>query len=280
MKNFRIIPRLDIKNGLLVKGINLEGLRVLGNPFDFAKKYYLDGADEICYIDIVSSLYGTKNLSKFIKKTAESNFIPLTVGGGIKSLADIDEILLSGADKICLNSALIKNIKLLEFASKKFGTSTITAIVEITKIDDKLFITSNNGREIHYIDPLDWIKKLQDQGAGEIIITSVIDEGLNKGFSLKILYSLSKILKIPFLLHGGLGNKEYIYDIAINSSASGVLISSLFHYNYLYCSSFNNIKNKTGNFDYISNTKKLFNKKNIFLEIKNFLKKKKINVRL
>jgi cyclase len=265
---------------LLVKGINLEGLRVLGNPFDFAKKYYLDGADEICYVDIVSSLYGTKNLSKFIRKTAESNFIPLTVGGGIKSLADIDKILLNGADKICLNSALIKNIKLLELASKKFGASTITAIVEITKIDDKLLITSNNGREIHYVDPLDWIKKLQDYGAGEIIISSVIDEGLNKGFNLKILYNLSKILKIPFLIHGGLGNKEHIYDIAINSSASGVLISSFFHYNYLYCSNLKNIKNKTGNFEYISNTKKLFNKKNIFLEIKNFLKKKKINVRL
>jgi cyclase len=279
MKNFRIIPRLDIKNGLLVKGVNLEGLRVLGNPFDFAQKYYLEGADEICYVDIVSSLYGTKNLSKFIKKTAETNFIPLTVGGGIKSLSDIDEMLLNGADKICLNSALIKNIKLLKLASEKFGSSTITAVVEITKIDEKLFITSNNGRELHRINPLDWIRKLQDQGAGEIIITSVIDDGLYKGFSLKILDNLSKILKIPFLIHGGLGNKDHIYDIAINSSASGVLISSLFHYKYLYCSNFN-FKNKIGNFDYISNTNKFVNKKNLFLQIKRFLKKKKINVRL
>jgi imidazole glycerol-phosphate synthase subunit HisF len=279
MKNFRIIPRLDIKNGLLVKGINLEGLRVLGNPFDFAKKYYLDGADEICYVDIVSSLYGTKNLSKFVKKTAESNFIPLTVGGGIENLTDINEMLLNGADKICLNSAFVKNIKLLKLASKKFGSSTITAIVEITKIDDKLFITSNNGRELHHINPLDWIRKLQDQGAGEIIITSVIDEGLNKGFNLKILDSLSKVLKIPFLIHGGLGNKYHIYDIAAKSSASGVLISSFFHYNYLYCSNLN-FKNKIGNFDYIANTNKFVYKKNVFLEIKSFLKKKKISVRL
>jgi cyclase len=279
MKNFRIIPRLDIKNGLLVKGVNLEGLRVLGNPFDFAQKYYLEGADEICYVDIVSSLYGTKNLSKFIKKTAETNFIPLTVGGGIKSLSDIDEMLLNGADKICLNSALIKNIKLLKLASEKFGSSTITAVVEITKIDEKLFITSNNGRELHRINPLDWIRKLQDQGAGEIIITSVIDDGLYKGFSLKILDNLSKILKIPFLIHGGLGNKDHIYDIAINSSASGVLVSSMFHYNYLYCSNLN-FKNKIGNLDYISNTKQFVNKKNLFLQLKSFLKKKKINVRL
>jgi cyclase len=279
MKNFRIIPRLDIKNGLLVKGVNLEGLRVLGNPFDFAQKYYLEGADEICYVDVVSSLYGTKNLSKFIKKTAETNFIPLTVGGGIKSLSDIDEMLLNGADKICLNSALIKNIKLLKLASEKFGSSTITAVVEITKIDEKLFITSNNGRELHRINPSDWIRKLQDQGAGEIIITSVIDDGLYKGFSLKILDNLSKILKIPFLIHGGLGNKDHIYDIAINSSASGVLVSSLFHYNYLYCSNLN-FKNKIGNLDYISNTKQFVNKKNLFLQIKSFLKKKKIDVRL
>ena len=279
MKNFRIIPRLDIKNGLLVKGINLEGLRVLGKPFDFAKKYYLEGADEICYIDIVASLYGTKNLAKFIKITSESNFIPLTVGGGIKNLNDINEILLNGADKVCLNSAIIKNIKLLKLASKKFGSSTISAVVEITKIDDKLLITSNNGRELHHINPLDWVKKLQDEGAGEIIITSVIDEGLSKGFSLKILDSLSKILGIPFLIHGGLGNKEDVYYIAINSSASGVLISSLFHYNYLYCSNLN-FKNKIGNYEFISNANKFVNKKNLFLEIKIFLKKKKINVRI
>jgi cyclase len=224
-------------------------------------------------------LYGTKNLSKFIKKTAESNFIPLTVGGGIKNLNDIDEILLNGADKICLNSALIKNIKFLQLASKKFGSSTISAIVEITKIDDKLFITSNNGRELFYINPFDWIKKLQDHGAGEIIITSVVDEGLNKGFNLKILDNLSKILKIPFLIHGGIGHKNHIYDIAINSSASGVLISSLFHYNYLHLSNLNFV-NKIGNFEYISNNKKLVNKKNMFLEIKNFLNEKKINVRI
>ena len=168
---------------------------------------------------------------------------------------------------------------MLDLASKKFGSSTITALVEITKIDDKLFITSNNGRELHYINPFDWIRKLQDQGAGEIMITSVVDEGLKKGFSLKILDNLSKILKIPFLIHGGLGHKDHIYDIAINSSASGVLISSLFHYNYLYSSNLN-FKNKIGNLDYIYNTKKLVNKTNIFLKIKSFLKKKKINVRL
>jgi len=278
MKNFRIIPRLDIKNGLLVKGINLEGLRVLGNPFDFSERYYLDGADEICYIDIVSSLYGTKNLSKFIKKTAESNFIPLTVGGGIKSLADIDEMLLNGADKICLNSALIKNIKLLKLASKKFGSSTITAIVEITKINNKLFITSNNGREIHFINPLDWIRKLQDQGAGEIIITSVIDDGLNSGFNLKILGELSKIARVPFLLHGGFGKKEDIYFIARNSNASGVVISSLFHYNYLHCTSFNLKKNNIGNYNYLINAHlncKKNKETNYISEIKKFLKKKK-----
>lgn len=279
MQNFRIIPRLDIKNGLLIKGINLEGLRILGDPLDFAKQYYLNGADEICYVDIVSSLYGTKNISKFIKKTAQSNFIPLIVGGGIKNLNDIEEMLRNGADKICLNSALIKNIKLLKLASKKFGSSTITAIVEITKIKEKLFITSNNGRELHYINPLEWIKKLQDQGAGEIIVTSVTDEGLNKGYNLKILNDLSKILKIPFLLHGGFGNKEHIYHVAKNSSASGVLIGSLFHYNYLYCTNYNFKKNKIGNTDYILNVKKK-KKKNLILEIKKFLKNKNINVRL
>jgi cyclase len=279
MQNFRIIPRLDIKNGLLIKGINLEGLRVLGNPLDFAKQYYQDGADELCYVDIVSSLYGTKNITKFIRETSQSNFIPLTAGGGIKSVNDIEEILRSGADKICLNSALFKNIKLLGSAAKKFGSSTITAIIEITKIKDKLFITFNNGRELSYINPLEWIKKLQDQGAGEIIITSVTDEGLNQGYNLKILETLSKIIKIPFLLHGGFGNKEHIYHAAKNSTASGVLISSLFHYNYLNCSNYNFKKNRIGNVDFIVNEPKK-KKRNYFLEIKKFLKKRNINVRL
>ena len=280
MQNFRIVPRLDIKNGLLVKGINLEGLRVLGDPLDFAKQYYLDGADELCYVDIVSSLYGTKNITRFIKKTSQSNFIPLTAGGGIKSLNNIQEILRNGADKVCLNSALLEDIRLLGFASKKFGSSTITAIVEITKIQEKLFITSNNGRELHYINPLEWIKKLQDQGAGEIIITSVTDEGLNEGYNLKILETLSKIIKIPFLLHGGFGNKEHIYNVAKNSTASGVVISSLFHYNYLNCTDYNFKKNKIGNIDFITNVPKAKKNKNYFLEIKKFLKKRNINVRL
>jgi len=279
MKNFRIIPRLDIKNGLLIKGINLEGLRILGDPLDFAKKYYLDGADEICYIDIVSSLYETKNITKFIKKTAQSNFIPLTAGGGIKDLNDIDEILNNGADKICLNSAIIKNINLLNSAAKRFGSSTITALVEIITIDKKLFITSNNGREPHDINPINWIKKLQDNGAGEIIITSVNDEGLYKNFNLKILETLSKILNIPFLLHGGFGCKEHIYQIANRSNASGVLLSSLLHYNYLYCSKINIKKVKIGNTNFIKNKKKQ-KKNNIIMTIKKFLKNKKINVRI
>jgi imidazole glycerol-phosphate synthase subunit HisF len=279
MKNFRIIPRLDIKNGLLIKGINLEGLRILGDPLDFAKKYYLDGADEICYIDIVSSLYGTKNITKFIKKTAQSNFIPLTAGGGIKDLNDIDEILNNGADKICLNSAIIKNINLLNSAAKKFGSSTITALVEIITIDKKLFITSNNGRELHDINPINWIKKLQDNGAGEIIVTSVNDEGLYKNFNLKILETLSKILSIPFLLHGGFGRKEHIYQIAKGSNASGVLLSSLLHYNYLYCSKINIKRIKIGNTNFIMD-KKNQKKNNTIMTIKKFLKDKKINVRI
>jgi cyclase len=278
MQNFRIIPRLDIKNGLLVKGINLEGLRILGNPLDFAKQYYLDGADEICYIDIVSSLYGTKNIARFVKLTSQTNYIPLTAGGGIKNLHDIEEMLINGADKICLNTALLDNVNLLNEASKKFGSSTITVLVEITKIKEKLFITSNNGRELHFINPYQWIKKLQDLGAGELIITSVTDEGLNEGFNLKILNILSRIIKIPYLLHGGLGSKEQIYNIAKNSTASGVLISSMLHYNYLFYSNFDPKKNKIGNTEFLLKKKKI-KKKNILYEIKKFLKQKKINVR-
>ena len=131
----RIIPRLDIKNGQLIKGINLEGLRILGNPFDFAKYYYETGADEISYVDNVATLYGTNNLTKFVSKTAKNIFIPITVGGGIRKLQDIENMLRAGADKICINSSAIDNKNFIKKAAKVFGCSTISAIVEFVKID-------------------------------------------------------------------------------------------------------------------------------------------------
>ncbi len=198
----RIIPKLDIKNGTLIKGIGLEGLRVLGDPYDFAKKYYKEGADEILYMDNVATLYGTNNLTKFIKKTAQDIFIPLTVGGGIKNLKDIENLLISGADKVSINSEFVINKKFVREAVKNFGSSTIVATIEANKINNNYFITTSNGRDLHNKNPVNWAKELEQLGIGELIITSVNNEGLKVGFDLQIIKKISEKVNVPVIAHG------------------------------------------------------------------------------
>ena len=278
-KNFiRIIPKLDIKNGNLIKGINLEGLRILGNPYNFSKIYAEHGADEICYVDNVATLYGTNNLTKFVNKTAKDLRIPLTVGGGIRNIKNIEDMLAAGADKICMNSAIIENIKLLKQASRLFGTSTITAIVECIKINDRYFISKSNGRDLVDKDPLSWCKNLEDNGVGEIFITAVSNEGLMRGFDVNLMKKISKNIKIPVIAHGGAGNFKNILQIIKNTNISGVSIASLFHYSYL--SWFPKKYKKTvGNYYFLENFKNEKKKINLIQRLKFFLKKNNINVR-
>ena len=273
----RIIPFLDIKNGLLIKGINLEGLRIIGKAKNFSNFYYNNGADEICYIDNVATLYGTNNLSKFITNTAKDVFIPLSVGGGVRSIQDIKSILLAGADKICVNSAAIENINFLKVASRIFGSANITVIIQAIKIDNKYFISSANGREIHKINPFDWAKKVQDYGAGEIVVTSVNNEGLKGGFDLKLTKKISEIVSIPTIAHGGAGSFEDIYNVIKSSKISGVGIASLFHYETLHF--FPKFKPNTGNVEFLKNVSKKKIKVNLIYKLKKFLKSKNINVR-
>ena len=195
-KPVRIIPILDIKNGLLIKGINFEGLRVLGNAREFAQLYYSQGADEICYQDSVATLYGTSNLIKFVSETAKNVFVPLSVGGGIRSINDASEMLKAGADKIIINSAAIDNVLLLKKASKIFGSSNITIIIQAIKIDKKYYISKSNGRDLVNIDPIQWAQKVEDFGAGEIIITAVNNEGLKKGFDIPLTQKIMEALAI------------------------------------------------------------------------------------
>ena len=277
-KNFiRIIPKLDIKNGNLIKGINLEGLRILGNPYNFSKIYSEHGADEICYVDNVATLYGTNNLTSFITKTAKNLRIPLTVGGGIRSISDIENILKAGADKVCLNSAIIDNLKFLKQVSKIFGVSTITVIVECVEIEKKYFISKSNGRDLVNIYPLDWCKKIEDNGAGEIFLTSVRKEGLMKGFDIKLIRKISENINIPVVAHGGAGSFEDILKVIKHSNVTGISIASLFHYNYLNWVK-RDFKKKLGNYHYLENFKKR-SKKKLINDLKNFLRKNNINVR-
>ena len=226
----RIIPFLDIKNGLLIKGINLEGLRVLGHANNFSNHYYESGADEICYIDNVATLYGTNNLSQFIAKTAKDVFIPLTVGGGIRTLEDIKTMLSSGADKICINSAAIDNINLLKQASRIFGSANISIIIQSIRLDNKYYISKSNGRDLININPVDWAQKTEEYGAGEIIITSVNNEGLKNGFDINITKKVSEKVSIPVIAHGGAGNFKDIYKVIKYTNISGVGLASILHY--------------------------------------------------
>ena len=279
MVPIRIIPRLEIKNGVLIKGINFEGLRALGDPSKFVHSYFNSGADEISYVDVVASLYGTNNLSKFIKKTVKNIFIPITVGGGIRDLKSIEKFLNSGADKISINSAIVKNIKFLKKAVKKFGSSTINCSIECIKFEKKYYVSTENGRNITKINILDWFKKVQDNGAGEVTISSINSEGLQNGFDLELYEKISKYIKTPVIAHGGAGNFDHVYNVIRSSNISGVSISSLFHYDAL--NSFDHSINdkKIGNFFFLKNYKKRRFKNNL-LNLKKYLKKKKISVRL
>ena len=274
----RIIPKLDIKNGLLIKGINLEGLRILGSPYDYAKSYYNQGADEIIYLDNVATLYGTNNIKKFVRETAKNLFIPLTVGGGIKSLEDIEKMLNNGADRVTINSSAIEDINFIKKASKRFGSSTIVSSIEYTKIKNKYFITKSNGRDLVNIDPCIWAKKLEDFGSGEIVLTSINQEGTQSGFDIPMINKISKNIKIPVIAHGGAGNFKDVYDVIKKTNIRGVAIASLFHYNNIIKGDYKNIK--VGNTLYLENAKIKNNKISIIKRLKFFLKKKGINVNL
>ena len=277
-KNIRIIPKLDIKNGLLIKGINLEGLRILGDPLDFARHYYENGADEIIYIDNVATLYGTENNLKFVSKTAKNLFIPLTVGGGIKSIKKIEETLNLGADKISINSSAVDNPKFIKESSRIFGSSTICVTIEVIKIKNDYFISTSNGRDLRKINPIEWATKIEDLGAGEIFLTSVNNEGLMKGFDIKITKLVSNKVKIPVIAHGGAGNFNHIYDVINSTNISGVSVSSILHYET--CKYFKFRKKTIGNTYFLESQKFSPRKKNIILKIKKFLKKKGIDVRV
>ena len=274
----RIIPKLDIKNGLLIKGINLEGLRILGSPYDYSKYYYENGADEIFYLDNVATLYGTNNLLKFIKDTAKNIFIPLTVGGGIRSIKDIETMLVNGADRVSINSAAIDNINFINKAAKKFGSSTIITHIEYTKIKNKYFISKSNGRDLVNIHPFDWAKRLEDSGSGEIVLTSVNQEGTKSGFDIEIVKKISEKLKIPIIAHGGAGSFDHIYEVINKTNIKGVAVASLFHYNHIIKGNLKKIN--IGNTLYLERVKQKHKNISIIKRLKKFLKSKKINVNL
>jgi cyclase len=234
MKAIRIIPRLDIKGPNLVKGIHLEGLRVLGKPSEFAKYYYEQGADEIMFMDVVASLYQRNSLHDIISETARSIFIPITVGGGLRSISDIKEVLRAGADKVCLNTAVINNPQLIKDASRIFGSSTIVIAIEaIRESDGKYLAYTDNGREFTGIDVLEWAVRVAELGAGELVITSVDKEGTGEGFDLELISKISKLVDIPVIAHGGGGKKEHILKVLQQTGVDAIALASVLHYHFI-----------------------------------------------
>lgn len=234
MKTVRIIPRLDIKGPNLVKGIHLEGLRVLGKPSDFAKFYYEQGADELMFMDVVASLYERNSLHDIISETAKRIFIPITVGGGLRTISDIKEVLRAGADKVCLNTAAIKNPNLIKEASRMFGSSTIVVAIEAIKEGEGKYLAyTDNGREYTGVDVFEWAQKVDELGAGEIVITSVDKEGTGQGFDLDLVSKVSSLVSCPIIAHGGAGKKAHVVEVLEKAQADAVMISSLFHYDFI-----------------------------------------------
>ena len=282
MKYTRIISRLDIKGPNLVKGIHMEGLRVLGKPEDFARYYYENGIDELMYQDVVASLYQRNSLLKIIEKTANAISIPLTVGGGIRTLKDISNLLECGADKVSINTSAIKNPNIIEEAAKIFGSSTIVVAIETSKDSNGTHLAfTDNGREFTGIETLKWAKEMENRGAGEIFLTSIDKDGTGEGFDNEIISLVSEKVTIPVIAHGGAGNKEDVVNVIKEGKADAVAISSLLHYNTINKIKFNPVNEQEGNLEFI-NAKKKFKKFGLSSvgSLKRSLIKNKISIRV
>lgn len=232
MKKIRIIPRLDIKGPNVIKGIHLEGLRIIGQPAELAKKYYDQGADEILYIDIVASLYGRENIREIVKATTSRGvFIPITVGGGVRTLSDIKELLRAGADKVAINSFAIKNPKFITEASRAFGTQCIVGSIEAKKNNNSWEAYIENGREKTGVDAIAWAKKLVELGAGELLITSIDQEGTEQGYDLELIKKIAAEVSVPVIACGGAKDSDDVVRCLEETKCDAIALASILHYN-------------------------------------------------
>ena len=227
----RTIARIDIKNNYVIKGINLEGLRKVGDPLKIATKYYNHGIDEIILIDAVASLYKRNNLFEVVKEATKNIFVPLTLGGGLRNLKDIENALKSGADKVALNSYVTENPKFIKEAGKNFGSSTITIYIEAKKIDYKKWeVYKYYGRERTNIDLLYWIQKIQELECGEILLTSIDYEGLMRGADLELIDQVYSKIKVPLIYSGGIGDRSHLVNLKKKYKNFSIAMASSLHY--------------------------------------------------
>ena len=230
LKN-RIIPCLDVKDGRVVKGINFVDLIDAGDPVEQASVYSKNGADEICFLDITASSDKRDILLDTVKKTAECCFVPLTVGGGVRSIQDIRKLLLAGADKVSINTAAIKNPELIKESSNKFGSQCIVVAIDAKKTaENKWTVFTHGGREATELDAVEFAKLAEKNGAGEILLTSMDRDGTKEGYDIELTKKISSSLNIPVIASGGVGNLEHLKDGILNGGASAVLAASIFHF--------------------------------------------------
>lgn len=228
----RLIARLDIKGPNLIKGIHLEGLRIVGDPQEYARRYYEAGADELVYMDIVASLYGRNSLTEIIKRAAQDIFIPMTVGGGVRSVDDARDLLRAGADKVAINTAAIRRPELITEISRRFGSQCMVLSIEAKRIaENKWEAYTDNGRERTGLDVLEWAQKGCELGAGEIMLTSVDQEGTRKGFDLALVKAVAGSVPIPVIASGGMGTPEHLLQVVQEGLADAVAMADILHYN-------------------------------------------------
>ena len=250
MRPIRIIPRLDIKGPNLVKGVHLEGLRVLGLPERFSNFYFHDGADELLYIDSVASLYGRNNLEAIVRRTAENVFIPITVGGGIRTIDDIRTLLRAGADKVAINTAATQNPSLITEAANVFGSQCIVLSVQAMKTGQgKYEVYTDNGREPTGRDVFEWVQQAVELGAGEVLVTSIDNEGTARGYDVELVKRIVGLVNVPVIACGGAGSSEHIINLVKECNVDAVCAATLFHYHVVM--NFEPEKRDEGNIDYL-----------------------------
>lgn len=231
MRNLRLIARLDIKGANLIKGVQLEGLRVIGSPSEYAHRYYLQGVDELIYMDCVASLYGRNHLSEIISLAAKDIFVPMTVGGGIRSVEDATQILRAGADKVAINTAAIANPSLITDIARRFGSQCMVLSIEAKRLaSGRWEAFTDNGRERTGIDVVDWAKRGVELGAGEILLTSVDREGTRRGFDYELVRAVTSVTSVPVIASGGMGKPEDLLPVVNEGHADAVAMADILHY--------------------------------------------------
>ena len=242
---FRVIARLDIKPPMLVKGVHMEGLRKMGDPSEFARSYYGQGADEINYQDIVASLYGRNGIGSLVTSTAKSVFVPMSVGGGIRTIHDAARMIRNGADKICINTAAIKTPALITEIAALLGSQAMVVGIESKRLGGTWTAMTDCGREHTGLNVLEWAEQLQDLGAGEILLTSIDQEGTLTGFDTKLIRAVRSVTALPLIAHGGAGQPTDAIR-AFEAGASAVAVASVLHYDKFQVADFKEALDEAG----------------------------------